>query len=239
MIFTILFIVIGLLILVESVWISYHGFVSTQKAKETKIFSRELKNPKTKILMIGDSVIVGVGATNPLNSLPGRMSKLYPDSTIISRGVAGSTTKDLVSLINNAIINKHYDIAFIFCGGKDIIHFVNPKKYAHNLSQAFLRLQKIANTVVYISPPNVGLSPIFPFPISYFYSFYARKLKDVAISVTQKHGVVHIDLFREDHEDNFRNRPELYASDRSHPNDEGYGLWFSFIEKKLKEEKLV
>ena len=234
----IFFLIVITIIIFEIVWITYHGLISKKKAKETKIFSRDIPHAMSKILIVGDSVILGVGATHLDESLAGKIATVYPESSITTVGINGSKTKDLLSLIDKPSDVAKWNTIIIFSGGMDIIHFVRSVTYANNLSNAFIYAKEIAHTVIYISPPNIGLAPIFPFPISHLYSLYSRKLRTVAKRITEKYHVTHVDLFREQENDHFKARPDLYSSDLSHPNSAGYEVWFKHFKEVIEEKKI-
>jgi lysophospholipase L1-like esterase len=224
-----IFIVIG-----ETLWITYFGLMTRRLAKKVTPFSYKNPNAQHTILIIGDSVVLGVGAASGENSLPGRISEFYPGSTVTSISTQGGTLSDVVQQLENTSQEKAtWDMIIIFSGGMDIIRFTQQTTYAKNLSKALICAKKYTKQVIYIAPPNVGLAPIFPFPVSYLYTHIARKIRTIAKKVADEHDIIHIELFKERRDDHFYNKKNLYSQDFSHPNDTGYSLWFSHIKSTL------
>jgi len=227
--------IVGIVIVGDTLWIIYHGLVSKINAQNTIPFSRELDNPDTVILMVGDSVMLGVGTKDSHHSLAGRMATLYPTSSISTRGIMGGKIRNIIPLVTVRPDGSKWDTIVIFAGGMDIIHCVVNHVYRRNLKTLFKQAEKVSHTVIFISPPNVGLAPIFPFPLSTLYTYRTKCFRRIAQSVATHFSVLYVDLFTEKIDSRFKNDLKLYSSDLSHPTDRGYGIWFSQIKKVLSE----
>jgi len=231
--FLALFFLIIPIIFIEVVWIAYHGILSKKLAKKTKHFSQFPSDPTCKILVLGDSIACGVGATEECNSLAGRLGSLYPGAYVTTRFINGVKVKKALTLIDTSKKEERWNLLVIFLGGMDIIHFTPRKIFSRNISVIFNKAKQCADKVVYVSPANVGLSPIFPFPFSLFYSIHSYFLLKTAKKIAAEMGIIYVDLFENKKNDSFGGKVDFYAPDLSHPNDEGYIIWFNKIKEAL------
>lgn len=198
-----------------------------------EMLPQQSSHPTTKkILFIGDSVVLGIGASSPLSSLSGLLAQEYPNYAITVRGKVGIGVEETLSLLYKE--STHYDAILIFCGGMDIIRMKVLKKNFTAYHQLFLQAKTRAHDVIYIGPPNVGHSTLFLWCTSWWYRILSKKHHFAMENVTQQHGVIHIPLYST-HDLFFNYSTKLYASDMSHPNDNGYQIWFTHINKYLKE----
>jgi lysophospholipase L1-like esterase len=218
----------------EALWITYFGLKSKLISKNVKSFSVEPKNPKRRILVIGDSVVLGVGASDGAHSLVGKIAELYPTSSVIGCGMIGGKTENVLEMLKRKKIDSKLDLIIIMCGGMDVLHFTPPEKYRRNLSDLFKEAKKYTTNVTYILMPNAGVAPIFPFPVSLLYTYYSRKLCKVAQEVTSQEQVTPIHLFNEKKNDPLYGRFDLYADDLSHPNNKGYSVWFGAVKTVIQ-----
>jgi len=82
---------------------------------------------------------------------------------------------------------------------------------------------------------DVGLVPIFAWPLSAFFDWRTRAVRAVFIEEIGKHkSAAYVDLFREAADEPFNTDvPRYYAADRFHPSGQGYALWFAQLQKVL------
>src|SRR5688572_27022080 len=117
--------VIGLLLLVVTTHIGYVGLRSYQQmnhgealAANTEPYSRPVENASGSILILGDSLAYGVGASSPEQSLAGQLSERFSTHSVINKAKVGATTEELADSIAGAVDDR-YDTAFIVIGGND------------------------------------------------------------------------------------------------------------------------
>lgn len=214
----------------ETIRIVRRSMYAKYGAKKTKPFISEKDTYTKTILLVGDSIAYGVGASAPQFSLAGTIEKEYPAHKVHVRAQPGSGTSSLLQFLKEAEqVQKTYNTIIMFSGGMDIIKGLNGDAYKNNLEHAFKKAKQMSPHVIYISPPNVGLAPIFKFPFRYIFSRRAKHFTHVAEVATNNYSITHINLFRTKHEDHLKQDKNLYAKDLSHPNDKGYALWFKYF----------
>ena len=81
--------------------------VTLADAADSVKFSQSPSNPNMRILIIGDSTIVGTGADDPQKSLAGLVGGTFPKAVVVNTGVNGLKTKSLRNDIE--LLNESYD----------------------------------------------------------------------------------------------------------------------------------
>lgn len=231
---TIIVVAVSLLVLYGVV----HIIRSTRKAKilgrKALPVSKENSKANKRILILGDSTAFGTGATNPNNSLAGRLSKDFPEASITNLSQNALNIDGLLKQITN-ISDKKFDTIMIHIGGIDTLTLTSFKKVRDRLIKIFDIAKKMAtDNVILISMNNVGSAPAIKFPFSILYSNRSRKLRDHFTDICTECKIAHIPLFVEKKDDPLPQNPtKLYASDGIHPSDEGYGIWYEKIKSGI------
>lgn len=168
-------------------------------------FSRdwEIKNyPSSKsgpVLMFGDSLVEGVGATAG-NTLPDQLGKLL-GTEILNYGVSGDTTRDGLARLGPAL-KENPKVAIVLLGGNDFLKKIPREETFQNLEKIVVAFQaQGAITVV------VGVrSGIVSGGADKEYEALAKKTGSIYVSDVLSGVFAHSDLM----------------SDALHPNDRGY-----------------
>ena len=85
---------------------------ATNLVSNTESYSRSVSNSTGKVLIIGDSLAYGVGASSKDSSFAANIAELYPEKDIINKAETGSTTIELASTINQ-LVDQKYSTIFI------------------------------------------------------------------------------------------------------------------------------
>lgn len=219
--------------------IIYAGIVAVRVGRKTVRATRPLFEAKAHILIAGDSTAVGVGCSQPRFSIAGRIIDDFPDAhveNIAANGISTRLLRDkLVLLTQQQELHNYYDVLIIHTGGMDVLFLVSQKRYKKLLTECLTAAHKLARQVILVSPPNVGSSPLMRFPpLRIWYTFRSRHLRKATLAIVQKLHVHHVDLFTEADRNPLRVAGKsLYASDHSHPNDDGYAIWYKAIKSHL------
>lgn len=221
------------LILLESIWIFYCALRTKYLAGKAKVFSCDSNGQTLRTLVVGDSFILGVGVTDPATSLGGLLSNLYGKESTLVRAVSGVRLHEVIPLLVPITPSIKWERVVIFCGGMDIVLFSSEKKIRNDLHALFASAKKYSDQIVYISPGNTGIVPVFHFPLSKLYTFRARKFHRVAEEIAAHEAVDFVSTFSEAENSPFKNRQNLYVSDFNHLNDEGCSILFESIKAQL------
>lgn len=215
------------------IWLRYYIYRGHQVVERSTKFERSIENSKQQILIIGDSVAYGVGATDATLSLAGRLSSRYPNASIKNLGKNGMKVAELNKKLQS--IDKTYDYLQIHIGGNDVIRFSNYNEVEENLRQALEKTKSLSDDVILLSSGDIGSAFLFPPGSRWIMHKRTLKIREIFLRVSAEFDhVTYIDLFREKEEDPYYLEPDIYyAEDFLHPSNEGYGLWWSLIEPEL------
>ncbi len=213
-----------LYVLGVTVWIVYFGRVSKALSNETKNDTYIHDASTHKILMVGDSVMRGVGTSDSSHSLGGLVATFLPSASITVCAQDGARSGEILRSLQEKNYGNH-DQAIIFYGGMDIIFFSSEDTIKKSLCDLFAYTTSLAPHVIYVSPPDVGSAPIFPFPVSVLYTYRSKKFISLAKVCAKECGVVIVDY------STMKNTH--FARDKSHPNDVGYKELFELFKEDI------
>lgn len=135
-----------------------------------KPFSREASSPLIGIF--GDSTGVGVGASSPEFSLGGLLAKHYPNATIVNNAINGNSIKNTINILQK---QGKFDILILCCVGIDILYLRNTKKIKNDINNLFSIASQKSNKIIYLTPLNIGLAPIFPWFLKKYFFDKSKK----------------------------------------------------------------
>jgi len=194
-----------------------------------KPFNRQAGEPLIGIF--GDSTGVGVGASRPEFSLAGHLALHYPNATIINNAVNGSSIRKTIKILEK---QGKFDILILCCIGIDILRPWKNKSIKKDLNDLFILASQKSEKILYITPVNVGLAPIFPWYIRKYFFNKSKKFGLIIEEEIKKYPniIVENNLLIE-HDCLIPDYNKISATDRIHPNDIGY-LWVYYkIKSKL------
>lgn len=223
---------------VETIRLSVLGFRSKKLAKETMPATQKAKDEVAKILIVGDSLAYGTGASKPENSLVGRLAKDYTHCTFENRSENGASIKRVMRQLEAAGDQK-YTFVIICVGGIDTVSFTRINKVKNQLDQLYQQSKKIsAGGVIHLSVNNTGLVPMFRFPLNLLFSYRSQKIANLSQSLSREHQIINVPLYANKDLDPLKWNPRYYAYDKIHPNDQGYEIWYKNIVLKATEPHL-
>lgn len=199
-----------------------------------KPFAVERGADAPRLLVVGDSTAVGVGASSPERTTAGYFAAEHPEYSVSNLAVSGATVADVLGQLRSA--SSTYAAIFIQAGGNDTIRFTDLKKlrqdYAALLSEAKARSAR----VVALSTGNVGKAPLFNFvPLNYIYGARTKAVRAVLVDEAGKAGVAYVDLYKEGKDDAISQDPaRYYAPDGLHLSDAGWAVWYQDIRRAFE-----
>lgn len=185
-----------------------------------------------RVLFIGDSTGVGVGATRPEDTLAGRTAQDHPNWTIENLSVSGRKTAELIPVLTE--LGGQYDRVILQIGGNDITYFSDTDHLASDITLVLAEAKRLSAHVILLTSGNVGNAPILPRPLAFLWHHRTLQVRDIFMRASKEVGVTYVDLYREKRSDPFFFEPYRYhAIDLFHPSSEGYGLWYEELKKSL------
>lgn len=192
-----------------------------------RVWKRALDGRPLELVLLGDSLAAGLGATRRKETLGGRVAKavakeLQRPVRLCTAAVVGSESSALAGQLDALPEDYRADVAIIVVGGNDVTHLVPPWTAAEQLEQAVLRLQEQGIVVVIGTCPDLGTLQPVPQPLRAVLSRMSRRLALEQTKVAWRTGAVPVDL-REAVGPTFREQPdEMFSPDRFHPSPAGY-----------------
>lgn len=190
-------------------------------------------NEKFRLLVLGDSIGTGVGATCFENSAAGRLAcnlaKKYR-ILLTNASINGSKVK---SLLKAKIPKEKQSLTAIFISSNDVIRFTKLSEFKGNSIRLLEKISTSSKKLMIIGPANVGLAKFLPLPLRIVYLLrgpkYANALKEASAKFK---NVIYINSLKPA-KSLGRYKQNYYSSDMFHPNDEGHKFWFEMIKPYL------
>lgn len=215
------------------------AFYYTKKISYTNVpFKRHIPDAALKILFVGDSTALGTGAQNNTESVAGWFGKDFPNASIDNVSKNGLKISELVESFHPEDFGYH-NLIVVQIGGNDILQFTPLKNIERDLKVILERAKFVANHVVVLHTGNVGLAPIFSWPMNLIYTKRARDFRALYMRIAQEEQAHYINLFTERKDDIFlEDIDKYYAPDYLHPSGEGYKIWYKTIRKTLDKANI-
>lgn len=210
----------------------FFGWLLTHRlSKQTLRFSREEPHLPYSFLLLGDSTVYGVGASDPKQSLAGRIATAFPKYNILNHGMIALPLESLPDVIDTVSQKyKTVDSILILIGGIDILRLTPPSTIEQHLLRSITAAKHLSSNIFLASSSNIRSAPFFRFPASYFFEKQHRSVEAIYARIAAKEHITHIPLFTERSSCPFAHDPKkLYAADGLHPNNEGYAVWFDHM----------
>lgn len=225
-------VVLGVLVLYSVTRTALLISESKRLVENTAPFEKVSADISVPLLVLGDSTAVGVGATVPEESVPGRVAIAIGATHTENHAVVGAKVKDLSQQIGMASLPK-YRLILIQIGANDMVRFHDAGDAASTLGTALESLPP-ADQVIVISAGDLGTARILPLPLRSSYSRINQAYHSAFSEAAARHGAIYVDLSQGPGSEAFAENPAPYfAPDQFHLSSEGYRLWFEAIQPHL------
>ncbi len=205
-------------------------------ANSAQPFEQHPPKSSASILVIGDSSAVGVGASQPADSIAGLLGHRYPNATITNRGISGLRVAGLLSALRSQLIkpDEHFGLILIQIGGNDTTHLTNYAQVETDLSAALELVKKSSASVALMSTGNFATVHFFPTPLNYYFGHRSKVMRDLFVRLAADKGVAYVDLYEPLGQNHFEKDPDhFYAADMFHLNSYGYEWWFTKVSQTI------
>ena len=183
--------------------------------------------PAFRVVVIGESTAVGVGASRHAEALPGYLAEALRDRTRRSvawsvSGESGATVRRVASGLVPPPDGAPADLVVLTVGINDLIRRRPPRRWAADMTAliALLRGRYADATLVVAGMPPVHRFPAIPQPLRLVLGARARTMDRITEEAARTGGAVHAPM----DEAMARDR-RLFASDGFHPSPDGYRAW--------------
>lgn len=193
-----------------------------------------------RVVFLGDSLVHGVGAPRPGQSLPAQTAyrlaaHLGRPVHMRSLGVASSRIADVITH-QVPLLDDEVDLVLVLVGANDATHATPPWDFA----RAVERLARTAHgatggaPVVFTGLPDIRSAPLLPRPLRDLAGATGDTLHRVQRRLAERLPEAGYVDMRCEVGDTFRRRArDLFSEDRYHPNPAGYALIAEAIARGL------
>ncbi len=205
-------------------------------AAQGRRFERRVTVQGPRILILGDSTGVGVGATRPEESIAGLLAADFPDADVVNVSESGAKVATTLAQVRAcAEQNLHFDLALLHVGGNDVVRATPTAKLSDDCEQLLDELGRLADRSLWLGPPNLASTPLFTPPFSWVVAARSRAATAIFIECAARHGITFVNFSSPEHEAQFvRARAEHFAADRFHPSSSSYRYGWSVARRAVE-----
>ena len=187
-----------------------------------------------RVLIVGDSTAVGIGASSPGETLVGHIVAQFPSTCIENHARMGARAADMKTQFALAE-EPRYDAVLIAVGGNDVLHGTPRPAFQAALEETLTRACVLSETVILVNCPNIGAAPLFPWPLNAILSRRSLRYRATFEAVCAGHAVEFVNFTYEPKLDPFRRARSVYfASDGLHPTGAAYALCFETLKRATR-----
>lgn len=203
--------------------------VSDELARVSTAFECRAATEGPRVLFVGDSIAVGCGAARPEDSIAGLIAQDFPHVTIVNRARNGARTAEAIVQLR-AEGDARYDVILLAVGANDILKRTSFESLPAQIDTVLREARQRSDCVICSTTPNIGLTPMFFAPLSWWLTLRSRQLRDLFATAAQLHGAHYVNFFHPRSTDPFsREAQRYYAEDRLHPSTDCYRYVYSTL----------
>ena len=208
-------------------------------AAEGRRYQRRIASPVLRILILGDSTGVGIGATSPDESIAGLLAAEFPQADIVNVSQSGARVAHVTRQAQRCVrLGWHFDLALLHVGGNDVLRATPIDRLVVSSQHLMTELAGLADRTVWLGPLNIGLAPLFPPPYSWLMAARSLAAARLFAACAQAHGAAFIDFCAADHSEHFtRERRASFAFDGLHPSSSAYRYGYAALRTALQRRK--
>lgn len=203
-------------------------------AHAVKPFAIGAPTPVVRALFLGDSLAVGVGASDPMHTVAGRFATAIGNIELENVARSGSRARDLEAQLAKAS-RQMYDVIVVQIGGNDVACFSDYAQVREQLTHALKLMKDRAPLVVLINMGDVGRCPRFTWPLTTVLHRRSKDMQKLYRRVVKKTGVVFVDLMRRRNDPT--RRKKYMAEDGIHLSDAGYAHVFKAFVRVIRRRR--
>ena len=190
-------------------------------------------------VVMGDSTSVGQGAqyANSIATLSAERLATEHRVTLINVGVSGARAKDVLGEQTPKATEHRPDVVLLSVGANDVTHLTSLNNFETSLRVIVAKLKENNSDVKIIvtGSPDMGSISRFPWPARQIAGLRTTQINRIVTSIVEDNELIFAQIAAETGS-SFRNDPNLFASDKFHPNARGYALWAEVINKAIQAE---
>ncbi len=182
-------------------------------------------------LLLGDSVALGLGASEPARTLAGQLRTDFSEVNVECRAQPGARGRDLPAQLAGAQKSR-YAAIIVSIGGNDIVRGTPDAEFRRQLADALRACAARSRCVIVANCANLGGAPLFLWPVRLWLDARSRRFRRIMRALCPALGAQFVNYCMDADDDIFRRSPErFYAPDRIHPSDYAYRLSYLYLSR--------
>jgi lysophospholipase L1-like esterase len=192
-------------------------------ARPPPAFNRFQPSPRRRVLLVGDSTGLGVGCSDPGQSIAAQLARDFAGVELLNYCVNGATVADVLRQVRKLPPGERFDLVLVFAGGNDVLRRTPWRELRSSVRRLLAQLDRRSRHVLWAGMANVGLAPLFLPPFSWWMTDRTRRVNRLLAWEALLGGARFVEFFRERERDPFSAEPaRYYARDGVHPSAEAY-----------------
>ncbi len=184
---------------------------------------------RVRLLMVGDSTGVGLGAGAADRSFAGLLARTL-GVPVDNRCANGARVADVAAQLDPPNDGSRYDFVVVLAGGNDALRGTRLGRLERAAREVLQRAQRVADTVVWIGCADIGIAPAVPPPLSWWLGWRCRRAMRTIGRVARSGGAPFVDFATPEHSARFRAaRRHYFAADGLHPSAAAYRECFEIV----------
>ncbi len=189
------------------------------------------------ILVLGDDLPAGVGATDIKKSFPYKMAEQLSDTAstvnLINLSKPGATSEDVINSQIPQALNEHQvSHILIEVGTNDIIEGVDGVQFQKNYESILGKLRINSAKIFALNIPYLGSPEFLTFPFSTLQDLKIRQFNNIIKEAAKLNGANYLDIHNNTPE--LKSDESVYSKDQFHPNDQEYSVFADLILDQMK-----
>jgi lysophospholipase L1-like esterase len=204
-------------------------------AARAKAFESNPRRATRRVLLLGDSTGVGVGADDPRQSLPGLLHRRFPHVHVVNRCHNGARVADAVAqarrLRRPVEHTGRFDLALVLVGGNDVLRLTSHAALRRDARTLLTELRGLTRHTVWLGSADIGVSPVLKAPLNWLVSWRTTCTMRELAKVAAAEQVPFIDFSRDGR---FAGNTGIYfAADGLHPSSASYRACFEVLQQQV------
>ncbi len=190
------------------------------------------KGPEYLMLVAGDSVGAGVGASSFETSVVGRVATYLSRNRTVklsNKSVSGYRMPDLMSV---TLPSRKQNLILLIIGSNNLFHFTDINRFRIDTGKVLSLYSPKTDKLILVGPGRVFDADAIPLPLKPVYKTLGNNYAKIMAEEASKYkNVVYVNPLSANPPD--KNYGFTGATDHFHPNDEGHRFWFDLIKGSL------
>lgn len=183
-------------------------------------YSQTPSRPSTRVLVMGDSVSLGVGADTPEESIVGRLGQDNPKIEIVNDSTSGLKTHEILARMY-VYDDDSFDLIFLHVGGNDVVDMVPVGETERNMRRVLEEAKRISPNVLFATHGDFRTVPAIPWGMRWYWERRNVQQRELYQGLAEEFGATLASYYREPGTIPQERIDVWYAKDNLHLSSEG------------------